>query len=144
MTDTENASIGALLDRYLIGLDEDRLDDDWIRSLFTPDACVEFPHKTHEGIDGMADFHRSALAAFAATQHLGSSVLVERTGDRATLKANLITTHLHKPDNVPTVGPMFTSGTAAVGEARLTEAGWRLQRLTIRSIWRTGNPPPRG
>jgi len=58
------AAVAALLDRYLLGLDDDKLDDDWARSLFTADATVEFPMSRHSGLAGMAGWHRDALAAF--------------------------------------------------------------------------------
>ncbi|MFC7482562.1 nuclear transport factor 2 family protein [Luedemannella flava] len=64
--------VGALLDRYLIALDSAELDDTWAGSLFTTDAVVEFPVGRHDGIAGLAAFHRTALAKFDRTQHLNS------------------------------------------------------------------------
>ena len=74
---TAKAEIGGLLDRYLIGLDDEKLDDDWARALFTDDARVEFPMARHEGVGGLADWHRRALDAFARTQHLNSPAVVD-------------------------------------------------------------------
>ncbi|MFD1273414.1 hypothetical protein ACFQ51_21895 [Streptomyces kaempferi] len=50
----EESEISTLLDRYLIGLDDDELDDAWARGLFTKDALVEFPMSLHEGLEGLA------------------------------------------------------------------------------------------
>lgn len=143
MTIPEPASTGALLDRYLLGLDAGDYDDDWFRSLFTDDVVVEFPHARHEGLDGLAAFHATSLTRYAATQHFGSAAVVEVTGEKATLTANAIATHVHRPENAAACGPVFASGSRVSGEAQLTAAGWRLRRLSFRTIWITGTPPPR-
>ncbi|MDH6132656.1 hypothetical protein P3T37_002042 [Kitasatospora sp. MAA4] len=136
---SETSEIGALLDRYLLTLDDEELDDEWARSLFADEACVEFPMSRHEGIDGLAEYHRLALAAFESTQHLNSPAVVDLSGDdRATLRANLIATHVHLPGAAE---PIFATGTLATGEARRTPDGWRLTLLSFRLLWKTGTPP---
>lgn len=143
-TNSSTAEVGGLLDRYLTGLDDDELDDAWAGGLFTSDALVEFPMSRHDGIDGLAAYHRDALAAFARTQHLNSPAVVAVTQDRATLRANLISTHVHLDDGVPPGEdrpPLFATGTFVTGEARRTPDGWRLSMLSFRLIWATGNPP---
>ncbi|KOU39078.1 nuclear transport factor 2 family protein [Streptomyces sp. NPDC060334] len=134
------ADTRTLLDRYLIGLDDDELDDAWAARLFTRDARVEFPMSGHKGLEGLAAYHRDALAAFAATQHLGSPAVVDLVDEgRAVLRANLVSAHVHHPG---TPGrPLFTVGTLATGEAELTDEGWRLSALTFRVLWTEGNPP---
>lgn len=133
----ESAEIGALLDRYLISLDDGReLDDAWARSLFTEPARVEFPMSVHEGLAGVAAYHSEAMAAFERTQHLNSPALVEVDGDRARLTANLMSTHVHR-----FTGDLFTAGTLCTAEARRTPVGWRLCRLSLRLVWKSGDPP---
>ncbi|MGW8066192.1 nuclear transport factor 2 family protein [Streptomyces ziwulingensis] len=139
------AEIAGLLHRYLLSLDDGELDDAWSAGLFTEDAVVAFPVSRHEGADGMAAYHRSALSAFAATQHLGSPAVVELDGDRATLRANLISTHVHHAHHAPPQGdvpPLFATGTFVDGEARRTARGWRLSLLAFRLLWADGSPPP--
>lgn len=131
----DRGEVAALLDRYLIGLDTEHLDDAWARALFTPDAVVEFPVGRHAGIDGLATFHRTALAKFDSTQHLNSPAVVDLAGDRATLRANLISTQV-----LPSQA-LFVTGTSVHGAARLTTDGWRLRTLSFRLIWKTGEPP---
>ncbi|WP_185893458.1 nuclear transport factor 2 family protein [Streptomyces sp. WAC08241] len=140
---TTAAEISTLLDRYLLGLDDEKLDDAWARALFSDDARVEFPMARHEGVEGLADWHRQALDAFARTQHLHSPAVVDLTGDeRAVLRANLVSTHVHHPG---TPGdPLFVAGTLVRGEARPTERGWRLTDLAFRPVWTTGTPPRAG
>ncbi|WP_407564732.1 nuclear transport factor 2 family protein [Streptomyces sp. 184] len=154
MTSTENESfapgtplvdalvVGGLLDRYLIGLDTEKLDDRWARGLFTEDAAVVFPMSGHRGIEGLAEWHRTSLAAFARTQHLNSPAVVECTGDTAALRANLVSTHVHRSDDARP--GLFAVGTSVTGEARRTAAGWRLSALTFGVIWMDGSPPGAG
>lgn len=132
------AEVAALLDRYLIALDTGQLDDAWAESLFTADAVVEFPVGRHAGLDGLAAFHRTALAKFDRTQHLNSPAVVDLDGDRAVLRANLISTQV-----LPSQA-LFVTGTSAHGQARLTARGWRLRELSFRLIWMTGEPPKPG
>ncbi|MEN3356217.1 MAG: hypothetical protein V7637_199 [Mycobacteriales bacterium] len=144
MPSSQPAEVAALLNRYLVTLDDGTLDDEWARGLFTEDACVEFPMSEHTGIDGLAAYHRQALAMFSATQHLNSPAVVELDGARAALRANLISTHVHRPADPPADDgrpPLFATGTFVVGDARRTPAGWRLSRLSFRLVWATGNPP---
>ncbi|NEB12837.1 nuclear transport factor 2 family protein [Streptomyces coelicoflavus] len=139
------AAVASLLHRYLLSLDDEELDEAWTAGLFTGDAVVAFPVSRHEGADGMAAYHRSALSAFAATQHLGSPAVVEVDGNRATFRANLISTHVHRPQHTRPEGnlpPLFATGTFVTGEARRTPQGWRLNLLAFRLLWADGSPPP--
>lgn len=152
MTSHSSAEAAALLDHYLTGLDSAKLDDDWARGLFTDDATVQFPNARHEGLDGLAEFHRTAMSAFARTQHLNSPAAVAVDGDTASLRANLISTHVHHPDPAhggpaqggPAQGGgerLFTAGTFLHGRARRTAGGWRLCALQFALVWSTGSPP---
>ncbi|MFD5877005.1 nuclear transport factor 2 family protein [Streptomyces sp. NPDC060322] len=145
--DPTGREIAALLDRYLINLDDDTLDEKWAAGLFTEDAVVAFPMSRHEGLDGLAEYHSSSLAAFERTQHINSPAVVVRDGDRATLRANLVSTHVHLARHTAPEGdlpPVFANGSLVYGEARRTARGWLLNRLSFRMIWMTGSPPPRG
>lgn len=137
------AAVARLLDSYLIGLDTGELDDDWARGLFTDDAAVVFPMSRHDGIAGLAAWHRESLAAFAATQHLHSPAVTDVRGSVATLRANLVSTHVHHPGGDRP--PLFVTGTGVTGEARRSDGGhWRLSRLEFTVIWMEGTPPGAG
>lgn len=139
------ADVADLLARYFVSLDDEELDDSWAAGLFTKDAVVAFPISRHQGVEGMAAYHRAALEAFAATQHLGSPPVVTVDGDRAVLRANLISTHVHHAHHARPQGelaPLFATGTFVDGEARRTPEGWRLSLLSFRLLWADGTPPP--
>lgn len=134
------SDVGELLDRYLIGLDDEMIDDSWARLLFTDDVRVEFPMSTHEGLEGAADYHRRSLAAFQSTQHLNSPAVVDFTDEStAVFRANLVSTHVHLPGR--SKEPLFTAGTLVNGSARLTPDGWRIAALALRVVWTDGQPP---
>jgi hypothetical protein len=143
MPENPISAVARLLDRYLLDLDDEKLDDEWAERLFTVDACVEFPMSRHAGRAGLAAYHRDALAKFAATQHLSSPAAVTVRGDTAALRANLVSTHVlaGESDGPPA---LFTAGTFVTGEARRTAAGWRLRRLSFRLVWASGSPRPAG
>ncbi|MGV9941027.1 nuclear transport factor 2 family protein [Streptomyces sp. NPDC003401] len=132
-------AVGRLLDRYLLALDSEKLDDAWAGTLFTADAVVAFPLSRHEGMEGLAEWHRNSLAHFARTQHLNSPAVVDCAGDEAVLRANLVSTHVHRPGGEE--GELFTTGTSVSGAARRTPGGWRLTRLSFALIWVDGVPP---
>ncbi|MFC9914450.1 nuclear transport factor 2 family protein [Streptomyces sp. NPDC059862] len=132
--------VAALLNRYLVSLDEEELDAAWAAGLFTQDAVVAFPISRHEGLAGMADYHSTALSAFAATMHLGSPAVVEVSGDSATLRANLVSTHVHRTGGREGAPQLFTTGTSVHGRARFTPLGWRLSELSFRLVWADGSP----
>ena len=134
------AEIGELLDRYVLGLDYDKLDDEWTAELFSDDVVIEFPVSRHTGIDGLAEYHRRALAMWAETHHLNTPSVVSVSGDRATLRANMTSVHVHH-EREGEIRPHYVSGTCVTGDAVRTERGWRLSRLSFDLIWKTGNPP---
>ncbi|MGW2616991.1 nuclear transport factor 2 family protein [Streptomyces sp. NPDC001500] len=139
-TAADAALVGELLGRYLIALDDEELDDAWARSLFTEDAVVTFPMSRHAGCAGLAGWHRASLAAFTRTQHLGSPPVVTVEGDRAVFRANVLTTHVHRPGGDRP--PLFRAGTLASGAARRTPAGWRMDALSFEVLFTEGEPPP--
>lgn len=145
MTTTQSsAEVAGLLDRYLVGLDDDDLDDEWARGLFTGDAVVEFPMSRHEGLEGLAGYHADVLAKWERTQNLNSPAVVVVDGDRATFRANVMSTHVHRASTPPVDGEppaLFSTGTFVSGAARNTPDGWRICSLAFRLVWSSGTRP---
>ncbi len=133
-----------LLHRYLLSLDDGELDDAWAASLFTAEAVVEFPMSRHAGLDGLAAYHRDALAAFRATQHLaGPAVIDPLDQGRIRVRANLMSTHVHHPG--ATGPPLFVTGGLVTGVVRQARDGaWRLCAISVSVSWMTGSPPATG
>lgn len=145
MSTNQSGAPADLLGRYLLSLDGAVLDDAWAASLFTGDARVEFPMSAHTGLAGMAAYHRDALGAFRATQHLAGAPVVDVLGaDRVGLAANLLSTHVHHPSAPAAPGAdLFVTGGLVTAEARRApDVGWRLASLAVSVVWTTGAPPP--
>ncbi|MEU3398033.1 nuclear transport factor 2 family protein [Streptomyces filamentosus] len=137
---TDRLEIRELFDRYVVALDtvcERGYGDDWFRSVFTEDAQFVFPIGTHRGVRGFAAFQREARSWWEGTHHVSANHLVELDGDRATLRAHQLATHVHGPG-----GPEehFRVGGHSEVRAVRTAAGWRFHRLVFRIAWTSGEP----
>ncbi|MEU2249806.1 nuclear transport factor 2 family protein [Streptomyces sp. NPDC019224] len=131
---TEQARLGALVDRFVSGLDHVDpawADEAWYRSLFTEDIVLDMPNGVHQGIAGVPEFFGVPKKQWARTHHMTSNHIVEVTGGTATGRANVQATHVpHGPDS-----PLFTGGARYEFEAVRTPHGWRISRLTTAVTW---------
>lgn len=138
MDPVQSAAVRELFDRYLINLDDDELDEAWAKQLFADDVSIEFGPNRHDGIAGIAEYHRANRERFERTQHLNSPAVVDDAGaDTAVLRSNLISTHVYRHAPATT----FTAGVLVKGRARRTPDGWRLVMISYRVVWTDGNPP---
>jgi 3-phenylpropionate/cinnamic acid dioxygenase small subunit len=126
----DRAELTDLLTRQGLWLDERRFDE--TASIFTEDATVETPGGRAEGRQALTDQAKRNHARFARTQHVTSNVLIDVTGDRATLRANLIATFV-RDEPVPD----FTLGERYRFDAVRTAEGWRFSRVEVTPVWRT-------
>ncbi|MFE5580153.1 nuclear transport factor 2 family protein [Kitasatospora sp. NPDC056531] len=131
---TDRSLIGALIDRFVSGLDHPNpqwCDETWYRSLFSEDIVLDMPNGTHRGIAGMPDFFGGPKTQWARTHHMTTNHLIEVAGDMATGRANVQATHVpHGPD-----APLFVGGARYDFEAVRTATGWRISRLATAIVW---------
>ena len=138
--------IATLVHRLGACLDEGRFDD--MRRLFTPDAVASTPGGVAEGIDAMIAQASRNHSPDDGIQHLISGVLVDRDGDTATVRANLVVTFARRtPAAAAPTAPAAPAASgpapgapAALGEvyrfaARRTPASWRLTRVATTPVW---------
>ncbi len=139
---SDRASLGELIDRYLLTLDEGVFDEKWAESLFTEDVELTFPVGAHRGISGVDEFTREIMYRWAQTHHHGSHYVIEQGGDRVELAWSIIASHVH-PGSPPPPGSVsyFQLGGRFDGVARRTPLGWRFERLGLRITWTTGPVP---
>jgi hypothetical protein len=138
---SDRADISDLIDRYITAFDrltDEPRDEQWYRSVFTEDIRLVFPVGGHAGIDGLAEFNRAARAKWARTHHLTANHLVTLDGDRATVRAHLLVTHV--PDAGGTAHQLSTGSHFDVTAVR-TPAGWRLAEVVFTLVWISGEPP---
>jgi hypothetical protein len=140
-TFTDRAEITDLVNRYVITLDtHDELgcDDEWYRTIFTEDVKLEFPIGGYDGVPGLAGFQTAARAKWDRTHHVGTNCVVNLDGDHATVRAQVLGTHVHLRDQGTEPLPHFTVGGYYDAEAVRTTGGWRFRRLALHVVWTTG------
>ena len=129
---TDRHAITDLVSRLGLWLDEMRFDDP--RSLFTEEVTVATLGGQAEGIDrAVAQARRNH--AVERLQHVITNVLIDLDGDRATVGANLVVTFVPRADDPAS---QFALGERYRFEAVRTAQGWRLSRVEIRPVWRSG------
>ncbi|HET6771935.1 MAG TPA: nuclear transport factor 2 family protein [Acidimicrobiales bacterium] len=134
--------IETLVHRLGACLDEGRFDD--LRTLFTTDAVASTPGGVAQGIDALIAQASRNHVPDDGIQHLISGVLVERDGDTASVRANLLVTFARRAP-APTGPESAPAAPAALGEvyrfaARRTPAGWRLTRVATTPVWVSHTP----
>jgi hypothetical protein len=147
----DRAEISDLVDRFSRDLDdytleERRFDVAWVRSYFTEDASVEYPVGSATGAERIAALiDGRGMAPFQRTQHVTTNYVIDLDGDRASVRFNLIATHVHAEDVRQRLGePLgahFTVGDYYEGETVRTDAGWRFSRQALHVTWTEGRPP---
>ncbi len=128
-----------LIGRLGLMLDEKRFDD--IRSIVTDDVVADFPSTgagQMRGIEALAAHGRKSQGRFERAHHVITDHLIDLDGDRATVRANLIATHVHRADEP---GSHYDVGEYYRFEMIRTPEGWRISRLNPNGVWTSGVRP---
>lgn len=133
----DKAEIGELLNRYAKVLDE-RNFQDALPMLFDVDCVVDFPPGEHRGLDGLAAHHDAVMAPFLRTQHLFTNFVVDLKGNQASIRANVLVTHV---EDVDAQEGLFIVGGVLTGAAIRTADGWRIAKVVLDPVWRQGKGP---
>lgn len=136
----DRAELRDLFDRYVSALDTgDPAGPDVVPfdELFTEDATFAFPIGTCTGVEGFAVLRREAGARWSRTHHISANHDVRLDGDRATLRVQQLTRHLHEPGGGPSAP--FEVGGYCLAHAVRTEAGWRLDHIAFHVVWDAGD-----
>ncbi|MEU9716937.1 nuclear transport factor 2 family protein [Streptomyces sp. NPDC047976] len=136
---SDRAELRELFDRYVTALDTHDgtgPEDSRYASLFTEDATFSFPIGVCEGIEAFAAFQRGARERWARIHHTSSNHSVVLDGDRATLRAQQLTTHVHHAGRGPSAH--FEVGGYSEARAVRTPAGWRLSHVAFHVVWDSG------
>jgi hypothetical protein len=139
----DRQAITDLVSRYGLMVDSLRFRD--ATDLFTDGFVFEFPTvryalKGGRRVDVVPAEMTSQLGMppYEATQHVISNVLIELDGDTATVRANLIATHVHR---VAEPSSHFDLGGVYEFTVRRTDAGWRLSGVKLTQVWVAGDGP---
>jgi len=140
----DRCAVSALLSSYYAAIDDKRLDESTVASIFAVDGQLTNPSgDTHSGRDTILKAQIGAFSRFRATHHVTSDHLVDVDGDTAWIRANMTAMHIWMPaerDDL-SLQPYFVAGGVFTADAQRTLDGWRLRQLTLRITWRTGSMP---
>ncbi|GGR48674.1 nuclear transport factor 2 family protein [Streptomyces roseolus] len=133
----DRAEIADLMGRYLRSLDVGVFDEEWVDAFHTEDVTAEMPIGTVRGRDALLAHVREAMALFERTVHMGTDLVVEVDGDRATAKGAQLSTHVLADGS----GGLFVSAGHVDDELVRTADGWRIAASALRVVWTRGTPP---
>ena len=133
---SDRAEITDLLTRYARGVD--RQDWDLFRSVFTPDALIDY---TQVGgvagdLEEVVGFLSKAIPMFETIQHLISNLDIGIDGDEAKVTA-MVYNPLKLPDS-----PVWATGGWYHHELVRTPDGWKSRSLVEEASWFHGIPAP--
>lgn len=114
-------------------------DFDGLKEVLAEDVVGTTPGGTQEGRDALIAQARRNHEGYERLAHQFSSVLVDVEGDTATLRAYVTGAFGHTDSTEPV--------RVLVGQYRnklvRTAEGWRISELTVRPVFRVGEPAPR-
>jgi hypothetical protein len=132
--------ITRLVHRVGAALDEGRFDD--LRALYAADAVARTPGGVAEGVDALVAQASRNHAPDDGIQHVITGVLVDvdATGDRATVRADLVVVFARRDPSSAPPTPFGPEPPTALGEvyrftARRTVDGWRLASVATEPVW---------
>ncbi|MFJ5709535.1 nuclear transport factor 2 family protein [Streptomyces sp. NPDC093105] len=134
---TDRAEITDLMGRYLRSLDVGVFDEAWADAFHTEDVTAEMPIGTVHGRDALLAHVRQAMALFDRTVHMGTDLVVEVDGDRATARGAQLSTHVLADGS----DDLFVSAGHVDNALVRTAAGWRIAASALRVVWTRGTPP---
>ncbi|GAA0298379.1 hypothetical protein GCM10010302_41310 [Streptomyces polychromogenes] len=135
----DRAELRELFDRYVTALDTfdgTGPDEAGFRALFTEDATFAFPIGVCTGVEAFAALQREARDRWARTHHVSANHRVTLDGDRALVRAQQVTTHVHHGGPGPV--SHFDVGGHTEARAVRTPDGWRLSHVSFRVVWDSG------
>jgi hypothetical protein len=139
----DRITIVDLITRLGVTLDEKRFGN--LASLFTEDVAVRFGFPGSEPIDNiqsLAERGRRSQGRFARAHHIFTDHLIELSGDKAKVRANLLGFHVHRAEEP---AAHFDIGERYRFEMIRTTDGWRISHMTTEPVWTAGespSPPP--
>ena len=134
----DRQEIEDLVNRYIHAIDLRGPDEKTARELFTDDVVQDFSPAVYTGIEHVAPVHKQFIDPWGPTLHRTTNHLVDIDGDRATVKAKFLATHLHREDDP---GVIFHIGGDFFADAVRTPDGWRLSKIGLTVVFTEGDPP---
>jgi hypothetical protein len=133
----DRIELNELLSRLGLWLDEKRYGE--FDAIFSEDVVGEFPGGVRfQGLEELAVHARRNLSVFDAIQHVITNLLIDLDGDSASLRANLIATHIHAGGSLQDT---FQVGCFYEFDAVRQADGWRFSSVVLNLVWAAGKAP---
>ena len=116
----------------------DEHDFDGLKDVLTEDAVGTTPGGTQEGREALIEQARRNHEGYERLAHQFSSILVELQGDTGTVRAYVNGSFGHTDSTEPV---RVLTGQYRNKVVR-TADGWRISELTVRPVFRVGEPAP--
>ena len=124
---------------YSMSIDSGQYDN--LDNVFTPDVVADYgPTGLTEGVEDLKATCRLALDPLTSSQHLNGNHWAEIDGDRARAGC-YFTVHQYR-EGTPD-GEHYEMGGVYEDDLVRTDAGWRIERRSLRLVWSDGNPAVR-
>jgi 3-phenylpropionate/cinnamic acid dioxygenase small subunit len=131
---TDRSELTDLVYRLGAALDERRFED--LRTIYSDQARFEFSDNPEIGDLDSAIANAEKMAThFEHTHHVITNPIIELNGDSATIRTNLVATHVLRNTRP---GEHYDAGMVYRFTAVKTAAGWRLSHVKLQRIWSNG------
>jgi hypothetical protein len=127
------------IEEHISGLGRclDERDFEGLRGHFTEDATVRTPGGTAVGHDALVDQARRRHSVDEGIQHVITNLIVDLSGDQASVRANLLVSFASRGAEGPAP---FQLGEVYRFQLRRTIEGWRIAALTSTPTWSVNRP----
>jgi hypothetical protein len=138
----DRMQISELLSRYFAAVDDKCIDMQIVKATFASDGKIVRPDGSAlAGWKEILDGQNKSFARFRATHHVITDPVIDIEGNNAKLRANITAMHLwnFNESDPNSLQSHFVAGLVLSGIAIRTSDGWRVNELSSRNIWRTGD-----
>lgn len=138
----DRLQISELLSRYFAAVDDKCIDMRIVKATFASDGKIVRPDGSAlVGWKDIFDGQNKSFARFRATHHVMTDPVIDIEGNEAEMRANLTAMHLWKfnESDPNSLTSHFVAGLVFSVRALRTSDGWRINELSNRNVWRTGD-----
>lgn len=138
----DRMQISELISRYFAAVDDKCIDTRIVKANFASDGKIVRPDGSAlAGWKDILDGQNKSFARFRATQHVKTDPVIDIEGNKAKLRANVTAMHLwnFNESDPNSLESYFFAGLIMSVMAIRTSDGWRINELSNRNVWRTGD-----
>jgi len=138
----DRMQISELLSRYFAAVDDKCIDMKIVKATFASNGKIVRPDGSAlAGWKDILDSQNKSFARFRATHHVMTDLIADIEGNKAKVRANLTAMHLwnFNESDPNSLTSHFAAGLVCSAIAIQTNDGWRINEISNRNVWRTGD-----